>query len=263
VLFDLWRFWGDALVIDTLATMVRVLPNGLFSLNGLEQYVRHVLSTNGRSNDFRRLRRRLFIPATVLDSGAIHTFGAQINETTPISMAVAASAAIPLVYTPVRIAGVDYVDGGVTKTAHAGLAVDLGTPLVIVVNPVRPVVLDPTGVNRISDGGPFAVAGQALRVVLQRRLHEGLRRHAIQRTDTDILLLEPYERDLDLFDYPLMTYTLRQEVIRRGYRTTIKVLLGDYERYAAVFARHGIHLGPRDAIERRAQRWGRANRQAA
>jgi NTE family protein len=253
VAIDLWQHWGEALPLDTIANLARLLPQGFFSLDGIEHYVRHVLSRSGRSNDFRRLRRRLLIPSTILDSG----------ETTPISMAVAASAAIPLVYEPVRIAGVDYIDAAVTKTAHAGLAVDQGAGLVLVVNPLRPVVLDPTGETRIRDGGPFAVAGQALRVALQRRLHEGLRRHAFQHQETDILLFEPYERDLHLFDYHLMTYALWHEVIRRGYRTTIKVLLGDYERYAAVFARHGIGLVGRSLVERRARRWGQSARRAA
>lgn len=263
VAWDLWRHWGDALLLDTFANLARVLPHGIFSLDGMERYVRHVLSRSGRSNDFQRLRRELLIPATVLDSGAIHVFGSPAGDATPISMAVAASAAIPIVYQPVRIGGVDYIDAAVTKTAHAGLAVDRGASLVVVVNPLRPVVLDPTGEQRVRDGGPFAVAGQALRVALQRRLHEGLRRHAFQHQDTDLLLFEPYERDLHLFDYHLMTYAAWDEVIRRGYRTTIKVLLGDYERYAAVFARHGIGLTARALVERRARRWGAAARRAA
>ena len=260
---DLCQHWGEALALDTLANLGRLLPHGVFSLDGIEQYVRHVLSRSGRSNDFRRLHRRLLIPATVLDSGAIHVFGASANDPTPISTAVAASAAIPLVYQPVRIAGVDYIDAAVTKTAHAGLAVDQGAGLVLVINPLRPVVLDPTGETRMRDGGPFAIAGQALRVALQRRLHEGLRRHAFQHPDTDLLLFEPYERDLHLFDYHLMTYALWNEVIRRGYLTTIKVLLGDYERYAAVFARHGIGLVGRSQVERRARRWGQASGRVA
>jgi hypothetical protein len=72
------------------------------------------------------------------------------------------------------------------------------------------------------------------------------------------VLLEPYERDLQLFDYPLMTYSLRHEVIRRGYRTTVKTILADFERYAALFARHGITVVPRAEIERRARRWSSA-----
>jgi predicted acylesterase/phospholipase RssA len=260
---DLWLHWREALVLETVASLLRHLPVGLFSLRGVESYVRHTLTRGGRTNDFRRLRGRLLVPATVLDSGEIHVFGAAPLEATPISAAVAASAAVPLLFEPVAIDGVDYVDASITKTAHAGLAVRAGAKLVVIVNPVRPLVLDKGGHGRIRGGGPLAIAGQALRIALQRRLHEGLRRHAFEHPDTDIVLLEPYERDLQLFDYPLMTYSLRHEVVRRGYRTTVKTLLADFDRFAAVFARHGIPTVPRAEIERRAHRWSRATRDLA
>jgi NTE family protein len=262
VAYELWRNWREALVLDTVANLARHLPLGLFSLDGLERYVRHTLSHGGRTNDFRSLRGRLIIPATALDTGAITVFGVSPRDRTPISMAVAASAAVPLVFEPVRIDGVDYVDAAITKTAHAGLAVDRGAGLVVIVNPVRPLVLDGTG-QRIREGGPLAVAGQALRITLQRRLHEGLRRHRSEHPDTDIVLFEPYERDLQLFDYHLMTYSLRHEVIRRGYRTTVKTVLADFDRYADVFGRHGIRLMPRAEVERRARRWSSAWRRVA
>jgi NTE family protein len=260
---DLYLHWREALVLDTLGSLMRHLPVGLFTLSGLEDYVRHTLTRGGRTNDFRRLRHRLLIPATVLDTGAINVFGASPRERTPISAAVAASAAVPLLFEPVHIDGVDYVDAAITKTAHAGLAVDQGAKLVVIVNPVRPLVCDQATRGSIRDGGPLAVAGQALRITLQRRLYDGLRRHAHEHPDTDVVLLEPYERDLQLFDYHLMTYSLRHEVIRRGYRTTVKTFLADFERYAELFARHGIRVVPRTEIERRARRWSSAWRRVA
>jgi predicted acylesterase/phospholipase RssA len=253
---ELVRHWRDALLLDTLGTLGQHLPLGFFTVDALERYVRDVLSRSGRTNDFRRLRRRLLVPATVLDTGGIHVFGASHRDRTPISRAVAASAAVPLVYEPVHIDGVDYVDAAITKTAHAGLAVESGARLVIVVNPVRPLVVDGAA-RRIRDGGPLAVAGQALRIILQRRLRDGLVRHAHEHPETDILLFEPYERDLELFDTPLMTYSLRHEVVRRGYRTTVKTVLADYERYRTVLARHGVTLHARAEIERRTRRWSR------
>jgi len=253
---DLCVHWREALVLDTLASLLRHLPRGLFTLSGLESYVRHVLTQGGRSDDFRRLRRRLLVPATVLDTGAIHVFGAAADERTPISRAVAASAAVPLLFEPVQVDGVDYVDAAISKTAHAGLAVDAGYQLVVVINPIRPLVVEAPG-DRIRDRGPFAIASQALRIALQRRLHEGMRRHARERPDTDVVLLEPYAHDLQLFDYHLMTYSLRHEVIRRGYRTTVKTFLADFDHYAAVFARHGLRLVPRADIEHRAREWSR------
>jgi predicted acylesterase/phospholipase RssA len=255
---EVWTHWGEVVLLDSLGSLVRHLPHGVFSLDGLEGWIRAALARNGASDDFRRLRRRLLVPATVLDTGAIHVFGTSAHERTPISRAVAASAAVPILYEPVRIDGVDYVDAGVTKTAHAGLAVDAGAALVVVVNPIRPVIFDLPATRGIRDGGAFAIAGQALRIALHRRLHDGLRRHAYEHPEADVVLLEPYEHDLRLFDTPLITYSLQHEIVRRGFRTTVKTILRDFDRWAALFARHGIGVVSRAEVERRAQRWSSA-----
>ncbi len=260
---DLYVHWREALVLDTLASLIRHLPHGLFTLEGLERYVRHVLTRGGRTNDFQRLRRRLLVPATVLDTGETHVFGASPRDHTPISTAVTASAAVPILFEPVRVAGVDYVDAAITKTAHAGLAVDAGAGLVVVINPIRPLIASDAPGSRMRDAGILAIAGQALRIALQRRLHDGMRRHAREHPDTDLLLFEPYQHDLQLFDYHLITYSLRHEVVRRGYRTTIKTLLADYERYAELFSRHGIEVRPRAQVEWRARRWSSTYRAGA
>jgi predicted acylesterase/phospholipase RssA len=259
VVQHLWTNWRDALVLDTLGSLLNHLPAGLLSVDGLEHYVRRVLTTGGRSNEFRRLRRRLLIPATKLDTAEIHVFGEYRGDTTPISKAVAASAAVPILFEPVRIDGVDYVDGAVSKTAHTRLAIDRGARLVVLVNPLRPLVLDGATPRPLREGGALTVAAQSFRVALHRRLREGLKRHAYEHPDTDVVLLEPHHADVQLFDVPLMTYTLRHEVVRRGYRTTIKTMLAEYDRHQALFARHGIELVPRAAIEKRARRWTRAS----
>lgn len=262
VAHHLWSHWGDHLFLDSLGSLMRLLPQGLFSLDGIEGYVRTVLTRGGRTDEFHRLTHRLLIAATALDTGSVHVFG-RPNDPTPISRAVAASAAVPVLFEPVRIGEVDYIDAAVSKTAHASLAIAEGARLVVLVNPIRPVVLEPHAESRLRDAGPLAIAGQALRIMLQRRLHDSVDRHRREQPDADLVLLEPYERDLALFDVPLMTYTLRQEVIRRGYRTTVKTILADYPRYVALFARHGITLAPHARIERRARRWSSASRRAA
>ena len=255
----LWTNWRDALVLDTLTSLLNHLPSGLLSADGLETYVRRVLTTGGRTDEFRRLRHRLLIPSTKLDTGEIHVFGEYRGDPTPISKAVAASAAVPILFEPVHIDGIDYVDGAVSKTAHTRLAIDRGARLVVLVNPLRPLVLDGPTARPLRDGGALTVAAQAFRVALHRRLREGLKRHAYEHPETDVVLLEPHQGDVRLFDVPLMTYGLRHEVVRRGYRTTITTMLAEYERYAALFARHGIELVPRSAIEKRARRWTRGD----
>jgi hypothetical protein len=126
---------------------------------------------------------------------------------------------------------------------------------VVLVNPLRPLVLDGATARPLREGGALTVGAQAFRVALHRRLREGLKRHAYEHPETDVVLLEPHHADVRLFDMPLMTYGLRHEVVRRGYRTTVTTVLADYDRHAALFARHGIELVPRASIEKRTRRW--------
>jgi predicted acylesterase/phospholipase RssA len=253
---ELATHWGDVLVLDSLGALAHHLPHGLFTLEGLEAYVRHVLTRGGRSDRFTELPRRLLVPATVLDTGATHVFGLAHPEATPISAAVAASAAIPVLFEPVRIDGIDYVDAAVTETAHERLATDHCAGLVVMVNPLRPLAADHLAAP-IRESGLPAIAGQALRTIAQRRLHDSLLRVQDERPDLDLVVLEPYAFDGQLFGYSLMTYALRFEVIRRGFRTTAKTILADYDRHARQFARHGIGVVPRAEFARRAEGWSR------
>jgi hypothetical protein len=78
-----------------------------------------------------------------------------------------------------------------------------------------------------------------------------------EHPETDLMVFEPYEGDRELFDHPLIAYSLSYEVLRRGYRTTVKTILADFGTYAAVLGRHGIGVVSRAEFERRVQRWSR------
>ena len=80
--YDVWTHWREVVVLDALGPLLAMLPAGALTLDGVEADVRRALTGGGRTNDFRRLRRRLLIPATVLDTGAIGVFGGRVNEPT-------------------------------------------------------------------------------------------------------------------------------------------------------------------------------------
>ena len=112
-----YAFKGRSL-LDSLEHLGRALPTGLFSNAPLERQMRSLLSSPGRSNDFRQLQRRLVLVATDLDSGETTPFGLPGWDHVPISEAVAASAALPGLFPPLPIDGRWYVDGALKKAAR-------------------------------------------------------------------------------------------------------------------------------------------------
>jgi len=125
--------WGSA-----LARFGQLLPTGLFDNSNIDHYLRQLFEQPGRTNDFRKLKSKLILVATDLDSGSAVEFGGDAFAYVPISRAVQASAALPLLFPPVTIAGRNYVDGALTKTMHASGAYHAGARLVFGVSPLVP-----------------------------------------------------------------------------------------------------------------------------
>jgi len=77
------------------AALERRLPTGLFDNGVIHEYLAQVFTRRGRTNDFRRLGRALYLVATDLDTGESVSFGRPAHDGVPISKAVQASAALP------------------------------------------------------------------------------------------------------------------------------------------------------------------------
>jgi len=78
-----------------LARLGRAIPTGVFDNEGVHRFLSRAFGERGRTNDFRKLHRELYLIGTDLDSGAAVEFGAPGLEHVPISLAVQASAALP------------------------------------------------------------------------------------------------------------------------------------------------------------------------
>ena len=159
--------------------------------------VAQVFAAPGRSNDFRRLARKLVLVATDLDSGEAVPFGQPGHDTVPISLAVQASSALPGLYAPVEVQGRTCVDGALKKTLHASVLLDTGLDLLICLNPLVP--FDATHaprhkvlgsgeerIPRLVDGGLPVVLSQTFRSLIHSRLELGLRGYAETHPHTDI-----------------------------------------------------------------------------
>jgi len=249
-----WRlvFKGDPL-LSVLEHLGRALPTGIFSHAPVEAHLRRVLSAAGRSNDFRRLSRRLVIVATDLDSGASAPFGQPGLDDVPISLAVAASAALPGLFPPVPIGGRWYVDGALKKTLHASVLLDMGLDLVLCLNPLVPFdathpsrdPLRAAGEGRIPhlvDGGLPVVLSQTFRSLIHSRLELGLRGYRTSHPKTDLLLFEPDHHDPAMFLANTFGYRQRRLLAEHAYQRTRADLRARRATLGRTLARHGITL---------------------
>ncbi|MPY91722.1 MAG: patatin-like phospholipase family protein, partial [Acidimicrobiia bacterium] len=78
----------------------------------------------------------LWVTAVRAGDGRRVVFGRDALPIGDVGEAVAASAAVPGWYAPVRVGGDEFVDGGVWSTTNADLAAGLGLDLVVVVAPM-------------------------------------------------------------------------------------------------------------------------------
>lgn len=238
-------------VVDALLGLGDALPAGLLDNKPLEKYCRRILTQGDRANQFHKLDRELYIPAVNLDTGRRMVFGTPEAPDVPISRAVRASAAIPMLFVPVEIAGSQYIDGGVEKNMHLDVAISRGAKLIIAVNPIVPLQLDatqsaestlPVLARHISDRGLAWVADQVYRTLVHTRTGLGLARIRRLHPDVDIVLLEPSRDDVRMFVYNIMRYSARVTIAEHGFLTVRDTIEKNFARYRRIFTRHGIEI---------------------
>lgn len=251
------RHLDDMTLFDLLWSLFEALPSGLYDGEAIEAYLRQLLDGDGRSNDFGDLDRELYIIATDLDTGERAVFGRGEREDASISLAVAASSALPVVYKPVRIGEREYVDGGLRGTASLDLAIERGATLVICLNPLVPYdnsdrtsipFLGPDG-GHLSQKGLRFIAQQVSRIVTHSSLHYHVKQLRRTHPDVDIILIEPRPRDYEMFFYNIMRYSARLTIAQHGFESVTLDLAEDYPRYKAVLSRHDIPLSRQLVVE--------------
>ena len=237
--------------VDLAIELAALLPAGIYSGSGIEEYVRTVLADPDRTDDFRALDAELYLAATDLDTCERIVLGAEGWDDVPISSAVRASTALPMIYAPHRIKDRELIDGGIVSTTNLDIAVEAGARLVIVINPLVPFVNDfsteiPTlfgsRVRRVSDMGFPHIGYQTFKLLTYQRLHEMARQWQERYKGVDIILIEPEPDDELMFDTNVMNYSSRVEIARHGFETVTLKLSKDYDELKQVCARHGIDI---------------------
>lgn len=234
-------------VAQALQQLAPVLPAGLFSNDAVEKRLATLFSSRGRTNDFRRLRTRLTLVATDLDTGEAAPFGEPGWDHVPISRAVQATSAMPGLFPPVAIEGRSYVDGALKKTMHASVALDEGATLLICLNPLVPFDARAADHGRrrippIVEGGLPAVLNQTFRTLIHSRMELGMKQYERLYPGADIVLIEPRRGDAQMYEANTFSYSQRGQLCEHAYQQTRHWLLEHREAITPRLARHGIVL---------------------
>ena len=250
------RDWQNATLVDAMWTLTDALPSGFYDGMALDTYMRLALGSYGRTNCFTDLQRELYIIATSLDTGERAVFGTDINSDVPISTAVAASSALPMIYKPVRIGAAEYIDGSMRGNASLDIAIEHGATLIVCVNPLVP--YDNTQrvdlpSHAFSKRGFSAIAAQVARITQHSGLRYQIKQLRRQHPEVDIILVEPRCDDRMLAFGNIMRYSERLEIARHGFESVTLDLAHDYQSYKEALARHGVPLSRRLVIEELAE----------
>jgi NTE family protein len=251
LLRTLVRDFGQMSAVDLAIGLAEALPSGIYSGQGIERYVRTILSDPDRTDDFRLLKNELYLAATDLDTCERIVFGAEDWDDVPISTAVRASSALPMIYKPVKVKDRELIDGGILSTTNLDIAVEAGAKFVIVVNPLVPYVNDfsktesgllGTRARHVSDMGFAQIGYQSFKLLAYQRLHEMARQWEQRYPGVDIVLVEPEPNDELMFQTSIMNFTSRVEIARHGFESVTLKLSEDYGRLREICERHGIQI---------------------
>ncbi|MBL7715632.1 MAG: patatin-like phospholipase family protein [Bdellovibrionales bacterium] len=183
---------------ESLIQMKWMKFTGLFSTSGIEEYMRDDVLP---SNSFKDYPADLFIPATQLNHSRKVVFGkyryqppphdltCQYDNDVSISQAVAASTALPFIFSPYPIQNPDgtktfYIDGEVRETLSTHVAVDAGADLIIASYTHQPVHLKKE-LGSLTEHGLPAILIQSIYLLVEQKINNHVHSKKIQRNAID------------------------------------------------------------------------------
>jgi predicted acylesterase/phospholipase RssA len=252
------RFTFGKTISKMAGALTRAVPTGLFDPRALAAYLRRNMQRAGISDDFaeayRQTGKELYLTATDLNRGEIVVFGHdEPYGRIPISLAIAASCAIPAWYKPILVDNprrgepgepdrLDLADGGLMRTANVRVAVEKGCELVICYNPFTRIRYDRAGRALYEHGLP-SILSQAMRTVIGARLD--LAKEVVYLdpdVNADIVFIEPAEDDYTFFGMGALNFWTKDRAASHGYAAVRASIEASHELLASVFHNHGIEL---------------------
>ncbi len=223
------------------------LPPGFLSLDPLRSTLVRLMERLGRADRFDDLLSPLLIPAVHLDSGRRVIFGGADRRHIPVSLAVAASCAIPGLIEPVNIEGQDYVDGAIGDTGHLDLAIASGARSIVLINPV--VAIDNDGqevcfpdldgkCSRLRQKGLSYIVEQARRVSRSAKLRSEMQCLPAEHPDCRVFVIQPDPREgTDFLRSPLSDQQ-KLHHLDFGYRIARRFLVAHRDELLGHLAPH-------------------------
>jgi NTE family protein len=248
-LLDIVRHPLNASIARLMGSLGQAIPSGIFDNEAINHNLMGVFESSNRSNSFKDLKKKLYIVAVDLDTGAAVRFGAHNNDDITISRAVQASAALPGMYPPVKIGDQYFVDGALRRTMHASVALDEGVDLLIGINPLVPYDSSSQAeddanipIKKLIEGGLPLILSQTFRALIQSRMNVAFRKYRETHPATDLLLIEPNRGDEELFFTNIFSFASRIALCDHAYRLTRMDLLKRADELDETLARHGLSL---------------------
>jgi predicted acylesterase/phospholipase RssA len=224
-----------------LSALFRLPPAGAFAGKRLKRWMKRQLDKPGMTDDFSRLRHRLFIGATDQDSNEHVVFGAPGAPEVPIHVAVRASTALAPFYAPEKIHDRYYIDGGFTRTTNMRVAVQEGATLVILVDPLVPVSSARAG--HVQERGGIFVAMQGLKSLINGRFDKAVPTLRAMYPHVAFHLFQPGEGARRVMGGSPMKYFYREEIEEIAFReTTREIRSARFHQLARDFDRHAVRF---------------------
>jgi NTE family protein len=196
--------------VPPLAVLAALTPPGNGTLGAVGRMVGSVADESGWVS-----RDGVYVMSLDYDSGRRVAFGRPGSPPATIDQAVMASCAIPGWYTPIRIGGRRYIDGGAWSTSNVDVIAREGVDEVYVLAPMASFVLD----------HPHKLTGrierQVRRQITRRLLHEA---DVVRASGAALTILTPGPEDLAVIGVNMMDPSRRREVLETSLRTSAEAL---------------------------------------
>ena len=236
---DLFRL-KSPISLETLFLEYNNLLTAPFQAEGFEEILRRIFHAPGSTNDFRKLRRRLYIGTTDQDLREHVLFGEPPFDDVPISKAIQASISINPAFTATKIGDRYYMDGAVTRTSNFVEAIRKGSTLIFALDPFVPYVSKTPGFAQ--DRGVLFNADQDIRTLSFTRFEKNrawvLRRHPEVSQYTFL----PANRLRKVMSVNPMDHRPYLQIWKGAYLSTLQRIRQMKHRMEGDLAAHGLTL---------------------